>query len=155
MTNKLTPIDSLSGPERIVALSILQLLMPGTSVAIAEVLRTFAGKLEVGEPLSPGESKYLAKALRLVAEFPDRYGEPFGYQRRGGRPGISPLHKLAIGRRVDELNRPAFYGLDTVALPLADNTKGAGAYSVAAEEAGCSERMAERAHGDYLQFIAR
>lgn len=151
--NKLLPIEGLSGPLRVVALSLQQQLTPGTPLVIAEALRTLATTLESGSSLSEGEARYLANALRKVAADPEKFGEPFGYRTTNGRPGMSALHRLALGKRVDELNRPQAHGLDSPPVALTDNSTGAGAYSLIADEFGCSQKAAERAHAFYKKVM--
>jgi hypothetical protein len=156
MSKKFVPIENLKGVERLVALSLIQEMTPGTASVISEVLRNLAAMLERGEHLHPGEAKYLANALRSVAANPNKHGQPFGFQKRTGRPGsLNPLHRMAVGKLVDELHRPTRYELDAAPVALNDNSNVEGAYSRVAEETGCSVKTVERAHKEYIRFLNR
>jgi hypothetical protein len=142
--------EELTGAYRVAAFSVLQELQPGSAPLIAEGLRSIAVKLNSGNALHPGEASYLANALLRVANSVEKFGAPFGYRARTGRPGLDPLQRLALGRRVDELNKPERYHLNAPSLPLEENSGiSGGAYLVAAEEAGCSDKTARRAYKEY------
>lgn len=152
-TKSFTPVEDLQGVERIVAMTILNEVEPGTDIVIAEALRALAGRLENGDTLQQREVTFLANSLRRVASDVRQFGEPFGYVPREGRHGLNSLHRLALGKRVDELHNPKRYSIDASALPLSDNTKKAGAYTTAAEEMGLSKSTAERAYRAYRKYL--
>lgn len=120
----------------------------GSRETVSALLQAIAEKLLGNADLTTGEKAYLAESLLEVADDMNRFGGPFGYQGRRGRPTkLSGWRRFQIGRAVDRLNNPKRYGSQKKPLPLLE------VYGLASDQLGVHESTVRRAHESYLHML--